>query len=449
MKTIDTNEAARLVQEGEQLTHGQRMRLVNERLHALVDYARENSPYFREKYKDLPADYSLTDIPVTQKSEIQENFDEYVTEREVTLAGAEGYCESDNRDGKLFLDKYTVLHTSGTTGKPMYMVRDDHRNKLQGQLVAQRLLKGFPPDIMDHRKHKLAAVIFGGRGASSYESYLRQRAMFPGYEDMVTAVSIFEDPRVIVEKLNEFKPEVLTGYASVLTLLGLEKQKGNLDISVKVIFNSAEALSEEKHKLIEEAFHCPVKNNYCMTEGGEIAMTRDGADMLCNEDFIIVEPCDEKGVPLKDPDEWSQGILVTDLTNYVQPIIRYYVSDSVKVERIGDDEVRLPVLKINGRVNEVFELCGMANTTTALCAQAEFYPGILDMQFTQVADDELRVRAYTHNEEDKEQILKGLCGELKEYLSEHGCPDAKVTYSLEAPIRKEKGGKSPKYVDLR
>lgn len=449
MKTIDVKEAARLVKEGAMLTHKERMRIREERLHAIVDYAREHSPYLSEKYKKLPEEYTLFDIPITEKFEMTENYNDYVTDTEIRLSQVEAYVERDVLDGRLFLDKYTVLHTSGTTGKPLYMVRDDYRNKLHGQLVTQRLLKGVNPDIMNHTKHKIAAIIFAEHGSSSYEGFLRQQASIPGYENQMQAVNVLEDPETIVRKLNEFQPEVISGYGSVLLLLALEKQRGNLDISVQMIANSAEMLSRENHLFIEDVFGCPVKNNYCMTEGGEIAMTQSGPDMLLNEDFVIIEPVDENKNPVTDPNEWSQGILVTDLTNYVQPVIRYYVNDSVKVERITDNEIRFPILQIHGRSNDLFRLCGKPFSSVGISTIADFYSGILDFQFTQLADDELQVRALTTYDADREKVLAGLRDEIGHYFKTHGCINVKVSYSTELPIKKRQGGKAPRYIDLR
>lgn len=449
MQTIDMQEAVRLVREGASLTHGERMKLANARLHALVDYAREHSPYLAKRYADLPDDYTLADLPVIEKGEVVGNFNDYVTDRDVKLADVEAFCGESRREGRLFLDKYTVLHTSGTTGKPLYMVRDDHRNKLHGQLMAQRLMQGIDPECTDMRKYRLAAVIFAERGASSYESVLRMKEAFPEYRDNLLVVNVMEDTATIVRELNEFQPETLSAYGAVLTLLAMEQDKGNLHISPKAIFNSAEMLTRENHLRVEQAFGCPVKNNYCMTEGGEVAMTWDGPDLLLNEDFILVEPVDADRKPVADPDQLSDGILVTDLTNFVQPIIRYYVNDKVKVERISDDTVRFPVLQIQGRVNDIFKICGQPFTTSGIDSITELFPGIVDFQFVQVADDELQLRAVTDAAMDAKEVLKGAAKELEDYFRTHGCPDAKVSYSLEPLIKKERGGKAPRYADLR
>ena len=449
MKTIDAKLAAELVKEGSEATHGRRMELRNERLHQLVNYAKAHSPYLNELYRGLPDDWQLSDLPVTEKGDLMEHYENWVTNPAIRLKDVESFCDRDSTDGSLFLDQYTVLHTSGTTGKPLYMVRDDHRNKIHGQLIAQRLLKGADPALMDHTKHKIAAVIYAVHGSSSYESFLRQQRSAPGFEDQMIAINIMESTDAIVEKLNEFQPEMVSAYGSVLLLLAQEKLKGNLNIPVKLFANSAEALSPENHKLVEETFGCMVKNNYCMTEGGEIAMTQDGPELLLNEDFIIIEPVDENKNPVNNKNDFSEGILVTDLTNFVQPIIRYYVSDVVRIEQIPDDQVRMPVLEIRGRTNSVFTLCNKTLSTSGITATAEFIEGLLDFQFTQIADNEIRVRGVTSKTFDHEKTMEHLAEELKKTLYKSGLPEAKVSYSLEPLIKKERGGKTPRYIDLR
>ncbi|MBQ4310900.1 MAG: phenylacetate--CoA ligase family protein [Oscillospiraceae bacterium] len=448
MKTIEPAEAAKLVKDGFLATHAQRLEMQKKRLAELVEYARENSPYLKKLYKELPDNFVLTDIPIMEKYDMIEHYDDWVTDRDIHLPDIEAFCNRESSDGELYLGKYTVLHTSGTTGSPLYMARDRHRNLIHGQLIAQRLMNGIAPDIMDHTKHHIAAVIYAVHGASSYEGLLRQKYSVPGFEDNMRAVSVLGSIDEIVAELNEFKPDTMSGYGSILTMLALEKKAGRLDISPQAIFNSAEALSPDNHRLVEEAFGCPVKNNYCMTEGGEIAMTVDSPDMLLNEDWIIVEPVDEDRNPVTDPHKWSGGILVTDLANFVQPIIRYYVSDCVRIEQISDDNIRLPKFEIRGRVNDVFIIDGKTFSTAGIGNKSEFWSEIVNLQIVQIADDELQLRFVWHTGADREKAAQ-YCDEAAAYFVEHGCPKAKVSYSNEPPIKSQRGGKTPRYIDLR
>ena len=449
MVTITIDEAARLVKEGFEASHGERMKLQRERLERLVAYARENSPYFRELYKDIPENFALTDLPYTEKPVLIEHYADWVTDREITFDAVKEYCESGGDNPEPYLGKYTVLHTSGTTGTPLYMVRDDHRNKIHGQLLAQRLLNGVSPDAINHTKRRIAAVIFTKRGASSYEGLLRQKYSVAGYEDNIIGVSVLDSVEKITQELNEFRPESISGYGSMLIMLAQEKEAGRLNIDVDVIFNSAEVISPENHKRIEKAFGCTLKNNYCMTEGGEIAMTVDNSEMLLNEDWIIVEPVDEQRRPITDPDEWSGGILVTDLSNFVQPVIRYYVNDCVKVQNIADDCVRLPRFEIKGRVNKGFTLAGKKFSSSGLSGMAELWTDVADFQIEQTADDELRLHFVWFEGCGGAESCEKYCAELKKFFEEHGCPEARITWSPEPPIKNQQGGKTPRFIDLR
>ena len=142
MKTIGLDEAKRLVAEGAKMTTDERLKVQQKRLRELVAYAKDNSPYFARLYADVPEDFTLTDLPVTQKKTLMENYDDWVTDRNIHMQDVLDYVGRDaSEDQSLFFGQYTALCTSGSTGTPLPMVRDDHRNKIHGQLVAHRETK--------------------------------------------------------------------------------------------------------------------------------------------------------------------------------------------------------------------------------------------------------------------------------------------------------------------
>ena len=344
----------RLVAEGAALSPAARHELQQQRLHELVDYVRNHSPYLAELYADLPADYTLADLPPTDKATMLEHYNDWVTDRELTLDRVMQYVNRPVSDTSLLLGKYTALCTSGSTGTPLPMVRDDYHNKIHEAMLAQRLFCVDNPELLDPTRHKVASIIHTSPAASSYNSYLRMIARYPQITDNILVISVLENIDETVRKLNAFQPELISGYASSLLLLAVEKEKGHLDIPVKLITNSAELLTKEAYDRIHAAFQCPVLNNYCMTEGGEIAMTHGSHDLYLNDDWIIVEPVPQPST--LNPQPYSSGAYITDLTNYVQPIIRYYVNDRVRitpsrVEGQGSkvNQRSLPTGKSNGR----------------------------------------------------------------------------------------------------
>lgn len=447
MKKIDQQEAFRIVGEASAVSQAERLKLQKERLHELVDYVRINSPYFNKLYKDLPENYSLTDLPVTKKESLLKNYDEWVTDRELNKQRVMDYLDRDPSDTSLLFGKYTALKTSGSTGYPLPMVRDSFHNLIHGALMGLRLMKGVDFRIFDPATSKKAAILHTSPNASSYSGFLREVKSHPQYSQNYFAISVLESVDRAVNKLNDFQPDILTGYASSLLMLALEKEKGNLKIKPKLIGNSAELLTDEAYEKISKAFDCPVINNYCMTEGGEIAMANGGPELFINEDWVIVEPVDKEMNPIENPDEYSEGVLITDLSNYVQPIIRYYVNDRVKVIP-SKDKNSLPVLKIDGRVADTFTLCGRQFSMVTIITKAEVWPGLLKYQILQTAPDTMEVRGVCSPEFDCKEVLSSLSSKLEEYFRDNGCGDAKFTFSLEPLLYNDMGGKIPLYKNV-
>src|SRR5438128_572267 len=62
------------------------------RLRGLLRRVGENSPFYRRKYQGLdPRRCRLTDLPPTTKGELNDNFDEVMTDREVSLRSLERF----------------------------------------------------------------------------------------------------------------------------------------------------------------------------------------------------------------------------------------------------------------------------------------------------------------------------------------------------------------------
>ena len=354
----------------------------------------------------------------------------------------------ESRSNELLLGKYTALRTSGSSGNPLPMVRDDHRNKIHAQLIAQRLCGQMDPDFLNIRKKKVATVIHTSNGASSYEAAKRMIQANPGYEHNFLCLSVLDSIEHIVEELNRFQPESMTGYPSVLVQLALQQQMGNLHLNLQALASSAEMLSEENFYLLQQAFNCPVANNYCMTEGGEIAMTHNCPHLHLNEDWIIIEPVDKDKKPLGETEEWSEGILVTDLTNYVQPIIRYYVNDVVRIKRMPLECCPLPQLEIRGRVCPSYTLAGKTFTAAALVTKAEVWPGLTSYQFVQTDDNTLELRGTCQSGYDSAEVLGSLCQQIQSYFAENNASEAQVIWSEKPFVPNKQGGKIPVYIRI-
>lgn len=446
MKTISMNEAIDVVNYAKCCTREERLKLQKERLKELVAFARENSPYIRDKYKNLPEDYDLTDIPTSSKKEIVEHYEEWVTDREVNLEDVRQYLDSEDRYERPYLNKYSALTTSGSSGNPFYMVRDSYHNTIHATLMSQRLMRGYGGNV-DLSKDRAACLVYPDPHVSSYSSLLRMKRAQKEYADNAIAISPLLPKEEIIKQLNDFNPNVISCYPSVLCQIAHEQAAGNLKINLKGIFCSAELLTQEMYELLTNSFNCPVFNNYCSTEGGEIAMASGCPQLHINEDWVIIEPIDENGEVITSEDKWSSGVLVTDLSNYIQPIIRYRMEDSIRIHTNCACKNSLPYMDIRGREAGLIEFGGRSLRFINIGFLLEDRLGTYAVQVIKKSDHLMELRSMISVADGRDDYLKKAMEIIKEHLDEEGCTNFEIIISMEDPVRNRCGGKVSRYVE--
>ena len=129
------------------------------------------------------------------------------------------------------------------------------------------------------------------------------------------------------EELNAWQPRFIIGYASALSLFArFVMERPYLSIRPHAVKSTAEVLTDEERTTIEQAFRCPVYNFYGSREVNNLAAECPAHQGLhVNALTRYIEVVDETGKPL-GPLQPGR-ILVTDLTNYAMPFIRYEIED--------------------------------------------------------------------------------------------------------------------------
>jgi len=158
-----------------------------------------------------------------------------------------------------------------------------------------------------------------------------------------------------VRSLTRFKPAYLYGYGQSMYRLAQYVVDERIDLSplrIKAVIVTAERVSAAQRKVIGEAFHARVVNEYGCTEAGVIAMECPLGNMHLMEDSLLVE-VETKGRPAVAGEQGE--ILITELYGYATPLIRYKVGD---LAIISQDKCRcgrgLRVLeKFTGRVTDI------------------------------------------------------------------------------------------------
>ena len=113
---IDMKDAMQLVAEGAMCSPAQRQALQQQRLRKLVTYVREHSPYFAQHYAGLPENFKLADLPHTEKPTLLEHYNDWVTDRTLTLTDVLEYVHRPASDNRLLRQSSSVPSPQQASG---------------------------------------------------------------------------------------------------------------------------------------------------------------------------------------------------------------------------------------------------------------------------------------------------------------------------------------------
>jgi putative adenylate-forming enzyme len=129
---------------------------------------------------------------------------------------------------------------------------------------------------------------------------------------------------------------------------------GKIRVKPKRVVSYAEVLEREEKERLQRAFGCPVVEIYQASEGPIGSACRRGTLHL-NEDLVYVELFDEGGDPVTEPEKTARRMIITNLLNTVQPLIRYEMNDFVELGGPCPCGSRFrSIAKVIGRNDDVF-----------------------------------------------------------------------------------------------
>jgi phenylacetate-coenzyme A ligase PaaK-like adenylate-forming protein len=175
-----------------------------------------------------------------------------------------------------------------------------------------------------------------------------------------------------VEALNRFQPQFLNVYPSAAMRLAEEQEAGRLRLSLTAMSTSSELRTRAMTERLTAAFGVRPFDLYATTEGlfGSECEHHDGIHLF--DDASIVENVDEDGrsVPPGTP---GARVLVTNLHNFVQPVIRLAVADVMTIhpEPCPCGRALLRAAAVDGRCDDVLSLPARGGGTVAV-APAHF-----------------------------------------------------------------------------
>lgn len=304
------------------------------KLKRLLKYASIHVPYYRDSFKKRGIEpdeiENLNDfmkIPFLTRNVIAEKSGPLVT-RDPLI---QGYASS----------------TGGSIGDPLYFYCD----LAAGPVRRANTIRQFRYAGIDIGERQLR--LWGGRLDRAWKEGVSERAK--DYFNNIRFLSSFDMSDEAMNKYASierfFKPSLIVAYPSALALLSDFCKRRALRLhKPKAIITSGETLYPEQREIIEEVFSAPVFNRYGSRQFSNIASEcKQHNGLHITSDLFFVEVIDKSGRPAKSG-EWGE-LVVTDLSNYYMPFIRYKTGDfAVPTDRVCGCGRGLPLLdKIEGR----------------------------------------------------------------------------------------------------
>ena len=414
-----------------------------DRLKQLVNHSRRHSPYFSTLYKNLPAVITdISQLPITTKPELMNNFDNWVTDKEINLRDLRQFVSKKETIGDLYLRRYYVCTTSGTTGHPAVIVHDLHSRKVYYAIgFFRNLLPRLSlPDIFT--RVKMAAVLATDGHFLGYTTLINRAKKSKLRQRLQKVFSVFTPVPLLVKGLNEFQPDILGGYPTMIYLLAKEQLQKRLNIHPYLITSSGETLHPYMRKTMQDAFGSVVMNSYGSSEVPGLTSECKYHKLHVNTDWYILEVED------------NDSILVTNLSNFVQPIIRYQMNDYVVVEsepcRCGS---KYPVVSVVGRDDEILTFLTENGESIdilpmAISTIAEESKGVYQSQIVQKTNKHIIVRIKPIEGEDAAMVKDGVKANMEEFFAAHGLSHVMVELAEESPEINPKSGKFRSVVTL-
>ena len=318
-------------------TREENSNIQRKKLFKLIQYASQNIPYYQKTIQEYNLQFleetifaDIKKFPLLTKDIIRKNFDELYKFRDYT---------------------YYRNTSGGSTGEPIILYQDS--NYFAWNTATKILFDEWAGRKMGERMVKICGtlqdLLKSGQG---FKLYLRQQ--LSGMTILNTNRMSEKDKYQYVKRINLIKPSIILAYNHELTRF---IQEHHLAVySPKAVMATSSVLFPEVKKVIEEVFRTPVFNRYGSREVGDMACNcKKNLGLHLIPDIHYLEILDNNGKEVKQGE--AGNIIVTLLTNYTMPLIRYKIGDigilSKKSCQCGRE---LPLLEeVVGRISGRFK----------------------------------------------------------------------------------------------
>jgi phenylacetate-CoA ligase len=420
-----------------------------QRLGLLLAAAARGSPLYGKLMRGCdPADVRLQDLPVMSKAELMGRFDEWVTDPELKLDELQRFVADPSRIAQAYLGRYVVWTSSGSSGQPTVFVQDVGAMAVYDALEALRRPSPRPfMRLMDplFLAERIAFVGALGGHFASVVSTQRLRHLHPAMAGSLHDISFLQPLHAMAEQLQRVNPTILGTYPSAALMLAQEQAAGRLAINPKEVWTGGETLTPMTRRFVSGVFGCPVVDSYGASEFFTLASECRCAQLHLNSDWAILEPVDDRGRAVA-PGTFGATVLLTNLANHVQPLIRYDLGDRVRLQP-GRCECGSPFprIEVQGRHDDILQMATAHGTRLpvsplAVSTVLEDEGGLFDFQLEQCGLDTLRLHSPQRGPQALRALRRGRAA-LAAFLADQGAAPVTIRMRSGVANRRGAGGK--------
>jgi len=267
----------------------------------------------------------------------------------------------------------------------------------------------------------------------------------------VLALSVYAPLSEMVRQLNQFRPVLLAPYASIARFLASEQEAGRLKIHPVLMVLAAEGLPISEYDRIAKVFDAKVETSYAATECMFFSYSCEERWLHVNSDWAVLEPVDADYQPVP-PGEQSHTVLLSNLANRVQPILRYDLGDRIVVRTdpcpCGNP---LPAIRVQGRTADVLTFStkrGERASIPPLAFEIDHIPGVELFQIIQTTPTSLQVRLRSAGGAEPDRVWQAARAAIARLLAEHGLDQVTIERTEEPP-KQSPGGKYRAVIPLK
>jgi phenylacetate-CoA ligase len=350
-----------------------------QQLRRLLAAAVSGSAFHRRRLSGVNADsFTLDDLaglPVMTKSEMMSCFDEVVTDPRLRRDAVEAHVRTAGAEPVTLDGRFLPLASGGSSGERGIFVYDQEATVTYLSAFVRTGMARFAARVGWPPPMRVSIAIVGAPAAIHATSAIPH--LMRAFADVTFAPATLPFDE-IVDRVAAARPVMLAGYPSMIAELADAQAAGRLSIEPLTISPSSEQLTKDLASRITEGFGVAPSSGFGTSEGCQGYAPAGSDEFTFASDCAIMEFVDEREhpVPFGTP---ADHVLITNLFNPLQPLIRYRLDDRMTPLPAAPDHGHQRA-RLVGRTDSVVTIGGTTVHTVGIASALLRHPEIREHQ---------------------------------------------------------------------